>query len=184
MGNHFWHSNSSGCAVRQLWHHRCLVLVYSGGGPTAVFSRTTGVSTQKKLPTSHQSWYRNTRSLLQTVSFFSGSCCISLSIIWESLSSCTSMSSKSRLRQTVSRDHTQLSLVRPQATKIYPKWHKKGGACQLLWCQFWRLPGPWAQTRVTVKDVKLNHLWFTSGLPMSFQSPLVSQWNPHHANQG
>lgn len=169
MGDHFGHSNSSGRAVRQLWHHRCLVLVYSGGGLTAVFSRATGVSTQKKNPTSHQSWYRNARKLLQTVSFVSGSCCISLSIIWESLSSCTSISSKSRFRQTDDRDHTQLSLAQPQAPKIYPKWRKKGGACQLLWCQFWRLPGLWAQTICDSERRKAKplviHKWFANELP-------------------
>lgn len=160
MGDHFGHSNSSGRAVRQLWHHCCLVLVYIGGGLTAVFSRATGVSTQKKkTPTSHQSWYRNTRRLLQTVSFVSGSCCISLSIIWESLSSCTSMSSKSRLRQTDDRNHTQLSLAQPQATKIYPKWRKKGSACQLLW----KTAG---SERRKAKPLVI-HKWFANELPES-----------------
>lgn len=114
---------------------------------------------KKKTPTSHQSWYRNTRRLLQTVSFVSGSCCISLSIIWESLSSCTSMSSKSRLRQTDDRNHTQLSLAQPQATKIYPKWRKKGSACQLLW----KTAG---SERRKAKPLVI-HKWFANELPES-----------------
>lgn len=64
-----------------------------------------------------------------------------------------------------------LSLAQPQATKIYPKWRKKGGACQLLWCQFWRLPGLWAQTRCDSERRKAKplviHKWFANELPES-----------------